>query len=82
MECAVGSGQSGVRCSRRFSPFLPREVRPGELGVAPRFHPMRSALADLQLNRLDVIHAGQETFPLDRHVRAVAASRVPEDLVR
>ncbi len=51
--------------------------------TAPRLTPsMRSALADLQLNRLDVIHAGRETFPLDRRVRAVAASRVPEDLVR
>ena len=51
--------------------------------TAPRLTPsMRSALTDLQLNRLDVIHAGRETFPLDRRVRAVAASRVPEDLVR
>ena len=51
--------------------------------TAPRLTPsMRSALADLQLNRLDVIHAGRETFPLDRRVRAVAASRVPEDLAR
>jgi hypothetical protein len=41
---------------------------------------MRSALDDLDLARLDVIHAGPETFPLGRRVRAVAASRVLADL--
>ena len=41
---------------------------------------MRSALQDLKLDRLDVIHAGGETFPLGPRVRAVAASRLLEDL--
>jgi len=41
---------------------------------------MRSALEDLQLTRLDVVHAGRETFPLHKRVRAVAASRLLEDL--
>jgi uncharacterized protein len=40
--------------------------------VAPALTPsMRSALQDLKLDRLDVIHAGGETFPLGPRVRAV-----------
>ena len=40
---------------------------------APAMTPsMRSALADLNLDSLTVIHAGQHTFPLERRVRAVA----------
>jgi predicted AAA+ superfamily ATPase len=41
---------------------------------------MRMALADLRLRELVVIHAGGESFPLARRVRAVALSRVLEDL--
>ncbi len=49
--------------------------------TAPRLTPsMRSALQDLGLDRLDVIHAGSESFPLARRVRAVAASRLLVDL--
>ena len=49
--------------------------------VAPALTPsMRSALQDLKLDRLDVIHAGGETFPPGPRVRAVAASRLLEDL--
>jgi len=40
---------------------------------------MHSALADLQLTALTVIHSGSETFPLAPRVRAVAARRL-EDL--
>ncbi|MFC1657073.1 ATP-binding protein [Candidatus Moduliflexota bacterium] len=40
---------------------------------SPQFTPsMRSALADLSLGKLLVIHAGQNSFPLARKVRAVA----------
>jgi len=41
---------------------------------------MRTAIADLGLSRLDVVHAGDETFPLDRSIRAVALPRLLEDL--
>jgi predicted AAA+ superfamily ATPase len=41
---------------------------------------MRSARDDLRLERLDVIHAGAHTFPLAPDVRAVALSRLTEDL--
>jgi predicted AAA+ superfamily ATPase len=41
---------------------------------------MRHALQDLHLDRLDVIHAGERTFALADRVRAVAASRLLDDL--
>jgi hypothetical protein len=41
---------------------------------------MRSALEDLQLTRLHVIHAGSESFPLAPKIRAVAAERILDDL--
>jgi len=48
---------------------------------APRATPsMRSALSDLKLRRLDVIHAGEQTFPLEKNIRAVAITRLLDDL--
>jgi hypothetical protein len=47
----------------------------------PRITPsMRSALADLKLERLDLIHAGKETYTLAPRVRAVAFARLATDL--
>jgi hypothetical protein len=43
---------------------------------------MHVALEDLRLDRLDVIHRGAHTFPLGDRIRAVAASRIVEDLER
>jgi predicted AAA+ superfamily ATPase len=41
--------------------------------TAPRLTPsMHIALSDLKLTSLDVIHAGEQTFPMARRVRAVA----------
>ena len=49
--------------------------------TAPRLtRSMRSAMADLGLSRLDVIHAGPETFPLGKGVRAVALGKLLDDL--
>ncbi len=49
--------------------------------TAPALTPsMRSAIADLSLSRIDVIHAGEDTFPLAKRVRAVAANRMLDDL--
>jgi len=49
--------------------------------TAPQMTPsMRSALADLALTRLDVVHAGADTFPLAGSVRAVAARRLLDDV--
>jgi predicted AAA+ superfamily ATPase len=41
---------------------------------------MLAALQDLNLHSLDVIHAGEDTFPLAERVRAVALSRLLKDL--
>lgn len=41
--------------------------------MAPALTPsMRSALQDLKLKSLTVVHAGNETFPLSKEVEAVA----------
>lgn len=49
--------------------------------VAPQLtRSMHVALGDLGLARLDVIHAGERTFPLGPRVRGVALNRVLEDL--
>jgi predicted AAA+ superfamily ATPase len=48
---------------------------------APRITPsMRTALADLQLQRLDVIHGGRETYALGDRIRAVPLDRVSRDV--
>lgn len=45
--------------------------------AAPKVTPsIRSALENLKLDRLDVIHAGRESFPLAEKVRAIAASNL------
>ena len=41
---------------------------------------MHTVLADLKLKRLDVVHAGEKTFPLEERIRAVALSRVLVDI--
>lgn len=43
---------------------------------------MRSVIEDLRLKRLDVIHAGEHTYPLSGKIRAVAFRRLHEDIVR
>jgi hypothetical protein len=47
----------------------------------PRLTPsIRTALRDLKLDRVDVLHAGEHTFPLAEKVRAVALGRLYEDV--
>ena len=49
--------------------------------TAPRITPsIRSALHDLGLAEVVVIHAGRDSFPLGAKVRAVAAARLDKDL--
>jgi hypothetical protein len=43
---------------------------------------MRVALEDLSLDRLDVIHAGDESFPLAPRIRAIAAARMLDEVGR
>lgn len=63
-----------VRGQRRLGFEFKRSVEP-ELTKS-----MRIALADLKLERLDVIHAGEQTYPMADRVRAVALSRLLQDL--
>lgn len=49
--------------------------------VAPKVtKSMHIALEDLKLDRLDVVHAGEETFPLGERIRAVGMGRVWVDI--
>jgi hypothetical protein len=41
---------------------------------------MRTALADLKLRELFVIHAGENSFPLADRIKAVAMGRILKDL--
>ena len=41
---------------------------------------MRTALNELNLSSIDVIHAGENTFPLQDRIRAVAASSMIQDI--
>jgi hypothetical protein len=61
-----GSRRIGFEFKRTTAPAMTRS--------------MHSALADLGLSALTLIHAGSETFPLAPRVRAVAARRIVEDL--
>ena len=41
---------------------------------------MHNALSDLKLSQLDIIHAGDYTFPLSHQVRAISSFRLLKDL--
>lgn len=52
-----------------------------KLTTAPKVtRSMRVAAEDLGQASLDVVHAGEHTFPLDRRIRALALSGVLSDL--
>lgn len=61
-----GRQRLGFECKRTDAPHLSPSVR--------------SALADLQLDRLDIVHAGDHSYPLADRVRALALSRLHTDL--
>ncbi len=63
-----------VRGRRRFGFEFKRTSAPAVT------RSMRIALADLGLARLDVVHAGRDTFALAPKIRAVAAARLVDDL--
>jgi predicted AAA+ superfamily ATPase len=49
--------------------------------TAPAITPsMRSAIHDLRLKSLTVVHAGTESFPLAKNIRAVAAAALVEEI--
>jgi hypothetical protein len=63
-----------VRGGRRLGSEIKRTTTPA---VTPS---MRSALRDLRLTELTVVHAGAESFQLAGHVRAVSASALVEEI--
>lgn len=72
-ECFFWATQAGaeldllvVRGNRRFGFEFKRTDTPGLT------RSMANALKDLRLDHLDVVHAGKDTFPLHRKVRALA----------
>ncbi len=65
-----------VRGRRRLGFELKRTVSPRTT------RSMHIALQDLQLESIDVVHAGEGTFPLAERIRAVALSEIWESLER
>ena len=65
-----------VRGRRRLGFELKRTVSPRTT------RSMHIALQDLQLENIDVVHAGEGTFPLAEGIRAVALSEIWESLER
>lgn len=63
-----------IRGSRRFGFEVKRSESPE---VTPS---MRSAIESLQLNKLTVVHAGKHSYSMNDNIRAVAITRVLEDL--
>jgi predicted AAA+ superfamily ATPase len=54
-----------------------------KLTAAPRMtSSIHTALDDLRLDRVDVVYPGEHTFPMAEKVRALALSRLMEDLER
>ncbi len=41
---------------------------------------MHTSIADLKLDHVDVVHAGEKTFPLSENIRAVALRRIERDI--
>jgi hypothetical protein len=80
-ECYFWSTHTGaeldlliVRGRRRYG----FEVK---LTSAPEYSKsMRIAMKDLKLTRLDVIHAGEKSFPLSSNARALAVTDIAEQL--
>jgi len=63
-----------VRGTRRIGFEIKRTTSPGTT------RSMHSALDVLRLERLEVIHAGEHTFPMRERIRAVAFGRLDQDL--
>jgi predicted AAA+ superfamily ATPase len=63
-----------VRGQRRMGFEIKRTTSPQ---ITPS---MRYAMSDLHLRSLDVIHAGETTFPMDKKIRAVAFRRLLQDI--
>jgi len=67
--------QDAVSLGRRLGFEVKRTTAPA---ITPS---MRSALRDLKLDALMVVHAGADSFPLSTQVRAVSAGSLLEEIL-
>ncbi len=72
-ECYFWATHAGAELDFLFVRGRERRGYEVKRTASPSVTPsMRSSLHDLKLTSLDVIHAGEHTFPLDEHIRAVS----------
>jgi uncharacterized protein len=80
-ECFFWAAHSGAELDLLVTRGSTRRGFEIKRSSSPRVTPsMRSALADLKLDSLDVVHAGERTFDLAPRIRAVALSRLLVDV--
>ena len=80
-ECFFWAAHSGAELDLLVTRGGTRRGFEIKRSSSPRVTPsMRSALADLKLDSLDVVHAGEQTFDLAPRIRAVALSRLLVDV--
>jgi predicted AAA+ superfamily ATPase len=51
-----------------------------QVGKTTLARSVHTAMEDLKFKRLDIVHAGEHSFPLARRVRAVALRRLLDDI--
>ena len=80
-ECFFWATQSGAELDLLIIRGRKRRGFEIKRSSAPTVTPsMRHALADLKLDSLDVVHAGEHTYPLQEKIRAVACARLTQDI--
>ena len=80
-ECFFWATHAGAEVDLMVARGRKRQGFEFKKTVAPRTtRSMHVALEDLDLERIDVIHAGDETFPLADRIRALPLRRVYDDL--
>ena len=81
-ECFFWATQTGAELDFLVVRGVERRGFEIKLASAPSITPsMRHARQDLGLTSLDVIHAGEHTYPLSEGIRAVAFARLLQDIV-
>ena len=80
-ECFFWKAHTGVEVDLLIVRGRERSAFEIKRSSAPRTtRSMHTAIDDLALERLDVIHAGRETYPLREKIRAVSVHRIRQDV--
>jgi uncharacterized protein len=80
-ECFFWATQAGAELDLLIVRGRQRRGFEMKRTVAPSVTPsMRSALQDLHLDSLDVVYAGERTYPMAKRIRAVPLARVFDDV--